>query len=53
MAWKESSSGLKSQVRVWLDGEERCVFVIEERIINKLKKKRWREENKIRIREEK
>lgn len=37
---KESSSGLKSQERVWLDGEERCVFVIEERIIKKKKMKR-------------
>ena len=32
MTRKEFGSGLKSQVKVWLDGEERGVFVIEERI---------------------
>ena len=32
MARKESGSCLKSQVRAWLDGEERWVFVIEEKI---------------------
>ena len=41
MGRKESGSGLKSKVRAWLDGEERWVFVIEEKI-KKVKGGKWK-----------